>query len=460
MSALGASEPAVDVFLSYSHQNREDAEALAGVLAERGWSVWWDRDLIPGTEYERVIAAKLDQARCVIVLWSAAAAASRWVRAEAESAAKRGVAIVAVIEEGPALPVGLRGLQYVSLTEWEGEPSSGAFESLTNGVTRMLRGSGTVRPVLPKHPRAKRLLRTGTVIAPLALVAALGQFPIQSPAVRLDFTSRRLAFSVVRSQPLFTSPVRVDSLTLFGFDEVTLPDRRRFKASSVELATARGDSKSTMTLQVASLQDSARLTLAGDITPSQFRLSIERAPVIRVSLNGVVWLRVASESGWVRVLPGDVVAVPGKGLSASGFDFMPATASTPAFAPFRMTELDLNRRHIVREDDTSGDFVVSAIIKGTLTLLGVDRPSVVLDSASALNLRPATGQLTISELRDGHVRAIFDGQVPGLRDSRVNIPSVLDWLRARFPELLVMAAIIYVAAVAALFLSHRRRALA
>lgn len=34
-----------DIFISYAHADREWAAAFADVLAGRGWTVWWDRDL-------------------------------------------------------------------------------------------------------------------------------------------------------------------------------------------------------------------------------------------------------------------------------------------------------------------------------------------------------------------------------------------------------------------------------
>jgi hypothetical protein len=39
-------------------------------LSQCGWSVFWDRDLLPGEGYRRAIERELKQARCVIVLWS------------------------------------------------------------------------------------------------------------------------------------------------------------------------------------------------------------------------------------------------------------------------------------------------------------------------------------------------------------------------------------------------------
>ena len=54
-----------DVFISYSHENKEAARVLADVISSKGFDVWWDRDLIAGDDYTTVIESVLDQASAV-----------------------------------------------------------------------------------------------------------------------------------------------------------------------------------------------------------------------------------------------------------------------------------------------------------------------------------------------------------------------------------------------------------
>src|SRR6188508_2064980 len=76
------------VFVSYTHEDRAKAKVLADGLSARGWSVWWDRTIPPGRTFDEVIEEALDDAQCVVVLWSTTSIASNWVRAEAAEGAR------------------------------------------------------------------------------------------------------------------------------------------------------------------------------------------------------------------------------------------------------------------------------------------------------------------------------------------------------------------------------------
>jgi hypothetical protein len=78
------------VFISYSRKDREIAKALADDLVAAGVPVWWDREIYPGDDFHDAILKALDAAQVVIVIWSDAAAKSRWVRDEARRAANQG----------------------------------------------------------------------------------------------------------------------------------------------------------------------------------------------------------------------------------------------------------------------------------------------------------------------------------------------------------------------------------
>lgn len=76
-----------DVFISYSKADIEIAKALADDLTAHGFDVWWDHQLYAGDDFHDMILAEIAKAKATIVIWSATAAASRWVRGEADEAA-------------------------------------------------------------------------------------------------------------------------------------------------------------------------------------------------------------------------------------------------------------------------------------------------------------------------------------------------------------------------------------
>lgn len=78
-----------NVFISYSSATRDQARQLANQLTALNYSVWWDNSLIPAGSYSDEIKQHLNAANAIIVIWSAEAAQSLWVKSEATHAAKQ-----------------------------------------------------------------------------------------------------------------------------------------------------------------------------------------------------------------------------------------------------------------------------------------------------------------------------------------------------------------------------------
>lgn len=75
-----------DLFVSYSHADRQPVSKLAGALETDGHEVWWDDRLRAHQDFGAEIDASLRRSNCAIVAWSATARDSLWVRAEATAA--------------------------------------------------------------------------------------------------------------------------------------------------------------------------------------------------------------------------------------------------------------------------------------------------------------------------------------------------------------------------------------
>lgn len=78
-----------DIFISYSHKNRDIAKMLANTLKEENWSVFWDKEIPSGSEWNDKVKSELEIAKCVIVLWSSTSQKSLWVNGEAAEAYAR-----------------------------------------------------------------------------------------------------------------------------------------------------------------------------------------------------------------------------------------------------------------------------------------------------------------------------------------------------------------------------------
>ena len=76
------------IFISYSSKDRPKTRALATVFEKKGWKVWWDKNLMPGKAFDRAIGKALDEASCIVVLWSPNSVDSDWVLEEAYEVAE------------------------------------------------------------------------------------------------------------------------------------------------------------------------------------------------------------------------------------------------------------------------------------------------------------------------------------------------------------------------------------
>jgi len=138
-----------DIFISYAKTDRETARMLSGALEATGCSVFWDREVPPGRTWRDYIGQELEQARCMIVLWSKASVASHWVLEEAEVGRERNILVPVRVDDAMP-PLGFQSLQAADLSGWDGTPQSPAFKILVAAVKAMLGPA----PVVEEGPPA------------------------------------------------------------------------------------------------------------------------------------------------------------------------------------------------------------------------------------------------------------------------------------------------------------------
>jgi tetratricopeptide (TPR) repeat protein len=160
------------VFLSYDHEDSSRAAPLAAALEANGHSVWWDRHLHGGAEYNSAIETAVETADAVVVLWSGNSVRSAWVRDEAGEGRDRG-RLVPVLIESVKPPMGFRQYQTIDLATWNGGKRIPRLPELLHAIEKVAGPAGVVEPEPPKPlPKPKRAATSGGLS--LSRRAALG----------------------------------------------------------------------------------------------------------------------------------------------------------------------------------------------------------------------------------------------------------------------------------------------
>ncbi len=134
-------------------------------LEQHGWQVWWDRTLMPGQRFSRVIEDALDAAGCVIVVWSEAARHSHWVEVEAGEGLRRGVLVPVQIESNVRIPLGFRAIQTANFVGWDGDTAHPEYGRVVAAVEQLIGVPEEVQPAEPtpetQRPESRWINRIG-----------------------------------------------------------------------------------------------------------------------------------------------------------------------------------------------------------------------------------------------------------------------------------------------------------
>ena len=145
----------VDIFISYSREDEARAQDLARRFEASGISAWWDRQIPPGKTWDQVIGKALEEARCVVVLWSRASIASDWVKEEASRGMRRGVLVPAVFDHVEP-PLGFGRIEAAELSGWDGADHDPEFVNFLGAIQELV-GRGGEAPAVPPAVRVTPL---------------------------------------------------------------------------------------------------------------------------------------------------------------------------------------------------------------------------------------------------------------------------------------------------------------
>ena len=131
-----------DIFVSYGRSAEGQAQQVAEALRGAGYSVWRDDELPAHRAYSDVIEERLRSAKAVVVLWSAEAARSQWVRAEADVAREAGT-LVQISVDGTLPPMPFNQIQCADLSGWSGDLSTAGWRKVESSIALLV---GIARP--------------------------------------------------------------------------------------------------------------------------------------------------------------------------------------------------------------------------------------------------------------------------------------------------------------------------
>jgi len=165
-----------DIFISYARSTAREAGRIEGALRALGFEVWRDDELPAHRAYAEVIEERLKGAKAVVVVWSAEAVRSQWVRAEADLARQAGT-LVQLSIDGAAPPLPFNQIQCADINGWHGDPNAPGWRKVVDSVTELVGNQTRVGPAeAATHPRRSGPMRRWAIAAvpAIALVAVAG----------------------------------------------------------------------------------------------------------------------------------------------------------------------------------------------------------------------------------------------------------------------------------------------
>lgn len=195
-----------EVFISYARSDEAQAKLVADLLGEAGHTVWRDDQLPAHRAYGEVIEERLKASKAVVVLWSAEAAGSQWVRAEADAARSAGTLIQTSLD-GTIPPLPFNQIQCADLKDWSGDVNAAGWRKLTDSVLALATPSGEAAAESIPKPRRKAAKELSICVLPFQNMSGDPEQEYFSDGISEDITtdlSQVAALGVTARNTAFT----------------------------------------------------------------------------------------------------------------------------------------------------------------------------------------------------------------------------------------------------------------
>jgi len=282
-----------EIFVSYARATAAEAQVVAEALRALGYGVWRDDELPAHRLYAEVIEERLATAKAVVVIWSAAAVKSQWVRAEADVAREAGI-LVQLSIDGAVPPLPFNQIQCADMAGWTGDPDAAGWRKVLGSVAELMGGSREPRaPVAPRPPPLPA--KPSIAVMPFANLSGDAEQDYFADGMVEEIAtalSRIKSIFVIASGSTLSLKGRALAAREIGRIlgvRYVLEGSVRKSANRVRIAVKLIDAADSAqvwaerfdgTLEdVFTLQDKVALSVAGVIEPALQRAEIERASV-------------------------------------------------------------------------------------------------------------------------------------------------------------------------------------
>lgn len=230
-----------EIFISYARSTAVQAQAIAKALRSLGYSVWLDDELPAHRAYADVIDERLRSAAAVLVIWSAEAVKSQWVRAEADAARLAGK-LVQLSIDGTVPPLPFNQIQCANMKGWARDTNSTGWQTVVRSVTEL---AGSAARSVPEPKTVKSFARmwpTGWARAGVIVIGLLALASVAFAVSRLwSPSSTPPSKAIALVQPSQTKPAAhaIRSIAVLPFDNYSGDPKQEYFADGMtdELTT-------------------------------------------------------------------------------------------------------------------------------------------------------------------------------------------------------------------------------